>query len=234
MTLLLILIRWFKRRGKRFGIKQIITWLNRMRRMIIMSIIRIISNKNIVNTYLAAMYLAALYQTLNHYNWWLGVFDYFIMLLLYLKRVRFKHKSIESVDAENYSIWTPRKQAPLENPDEIIARKQNKKLTKKHIWICLPGGMQDVDPAMSALYFLDTFNGSKICLFNNPGISTSMINKPLISPTEPKYVIEYIRYLQDIHNYEVSLIGFSIGSVQALRTLHTINNNPDIYSLVFL
>ena len=197
-----------------------------MRKVIVKSIQQIIFKRKISSLKVIA-YLSALYQALTHYNWWLGFYDTLIMIIFYLYRTPCYKKNIKSLDGESYTVWTPKKQRALENNNEIIDGKQAI-IHKKHIWICCPGGMGDIDPAMTALYKLKVFKGSKICMFNNPGICTKMINEPLTSPTEPQYLIQYIQYLQNIHNYEVSLIGFSVGSVQALRTLHIINNNQDI------
>merc|ERR1712129_229936 len=115
-----------------------------------------------------------------------------------------------------YTIWTPDGQNSLYNKDQNVKR--------EHVWICAPGGMESIDPAMTALYERGMFNGSKICFFNNPGISNKINTKPLPSPTNTKYLIQFIDTLQTKHNLDVSLIGFSIGCVQALRTLHYLNN----------
>lgn len=225
--LLFVLVRLAKKPIKWTNIKRIIFLIKMMKTLIVTNIKKIMFRRKVLSLKLMA-YLSALYQLLTHYNWWSGFFDSLILILLHHKRIRFKKESIESADGENYCIWTPKKQTCL-YPDNDINKD---KINKKHIWICLPGGMEAIDPAMSALYSFDTFSNSKICMFNNPGISNNMISKPLTSPTETKYVIEYIQYLQNKCNYDVSLIGFSIGSVQALRTLHAINNNQDMYSLV--
>eukprot|EP00485_Elphidium_margaritaceum_P004463 CAMPEP_0202699498 /NCGR_PEP_ID=MMETSP1385-20130828/12731_1 /ASSEMBLY_ACC=CAM_ASM_000861 /TAXON_ID=933848 /ORGANISM="Elphidium margaritaceum" /LENGTH=314 /DNA_ID=CAMNT_0049356463 /DNA_START=342 /DNA_END=1286 /DNA_ORIENTATION=+ len=123
-----------------------------------------------------------------------------------------------SSDGERYAVYTPKTQSSLYLHNSGVNKK------KQHMWVCLPGGMQTTDPAMTALHSYGAFKGSKVCIFTNPGIGTKMNRQPLISPTEPKYVMEFIRQIQAEYNYDVSLIGFSIGTVQALRTLHTANN----------
>jgi len=174
-----------------------------------------------------AAYFSAVYQLLTHYNWWSGFFDSFIMILWHHRPLSFSKEMIKASDGETYAIWTPKTQTSLYHDAAIMKHHQSK---RPHIWICLPGGMESIDPAMTALHSFDTFKGSKICMFNNPGISTNMVNTPLVSPTEPKYLIDYIRYLQNVYNYDVSLIGFSIGTVHALRAVHTICNHPEKYN----
>eukprot|EP01084_Bolivina_argentea_P286067 490672_1 len=160
-----------------------------------------------------------IHQIKNHRKWWSGILDSSKLALFYFKtyhQIKFKKRIFAATDNEKYCIWIP----PIVQPKS------------QHIWICLPGGMYDIDPAMVALYSNNTFKQSKLVCFNNPGISTKMVSKPLISPTHPQYLIEYIIKLKQ-QGYKVSLIGFSIGTVLAIRTLHTINNT-DMYKQIIL
>ena len=160
-------------------------------------------------------FLSFLYQFLVHRRWWSGVIDTGVVVIRHLRPSAFCRQVLQASDGEEYCIWTPRRQPRIFSSSH-----------KTHIWNCLPGGMESIEPGFLGMIAGGVFAASRVCIFNNPGISTRMRHKVLPSPTETRYVIEYIRALQREHDgCRVSLIGFSIGSVQALRTLHTVCND---------
>ena len=166
-------------------------------------------------------FLSCVYQYFFHQKWWSGFLDSLRLFIFHAhqRRKSYVKQSITASDGEQYTIWTPKTQKCLYDPT-----------SRQHIWICAPGGMESIDLGMTALHRQNIFKQSKICMFNNPGISNKLKKIPLPSPTNTQYLIEYIQYLQTKHNLDVSLIGFSIGSVQVLRTLHTLSNT-DKYSM---
>ena len=159
------------------------------------------------------------YQYIYHRRYWSGFWDSWRVIVQYRRPWKFQKQIYTASDSEEYAVWTQKHTKKR----KIITPTNH----KEHIWICLPAGMERVDVAFSALIAKQAFKGSKVCMFNNPGISTEMqSDNPLPSPTETKYVIEYIERIQREQGLRVSLIGFSIGCVQALRVLHQIQNDP--------
>eukprot|EP01083_Nonionella_stella_P017922 50164_1 len=167
-------------------------------------------------------------QFRKHRIFYSGIIDTSKLALFYLKtfrQIKFRKTVIRSKDTEKYSIWSPAAQTAWTSSASYMRIPKVTTLPQcQHIWVCLPGGMLNVDPAMVALFEDDVFEGSELVCFNNPGVSTEMASKPLISPTEPKYLIEYLEDLSD-QGYKMSLIGFSVGTVWALRTLHALKND---------
>ena len=162
--------------------------------------------------------LSFLYQFVVHRRWWSGVLDTFSVVVRHLRPCHYRREVFEASDGEQYCVWSPKGQ-----PRTITEQ-------KTHLWLCLPGGMESFDPCFAGMVSEGAFAGSRVCIFNNPGISTRMRHKVLPSPTETRYVIECIRALQRKHSasaLQISLIGFSIGSVQALRTVHTLCNDRE-------
>ena len=162
--------------------------------------------------------ISIVYQLVRYRRYWSGFWDSWRVILQYLRPTKFQKQIHIASDSEEYVVWT-RKQ--ITRNSDIVATNQ-----KPHLWICLPSGMQSKDFSFDALIANQAFKGSEVCVFNNPGIATRMYNNPLPSPTETKYIIEYIERIQREEGYRVSLIGFSIGSVRALRVLHQIQNDP--------
>jgi len=165
------------------------------------------------------------YRYLTHRRFWTGFWDSVQCLIRFHRPYKFRKQTYTASDGEIYSVWTPK---PQTSSCAVHDTSSSGSYRGQHLWICLPGGMEAIDPAFSALISKQTFKGSKVCQFNNPGIATRMRSKPLPSPTETMYIIEYIRRIQRDKEYRVSLIGFSIGSVQALRTLHDIESDPTL------
>ena len=200
--------------------KQILLLILKLKRMIFEIIKNIIIERK-MKTLQTLTFLSCVYQYFFHRKWWSGFLDSLRLFIFHAhqRRKSYVQQSITASDGEQYTIWTPKKQKCLYDPT-----------SRQHIWICAPGGMESIDLGMTALHRLNIFKQSKICMFNNPGISNKLKKIPLPSPTSTQYLIEYIQYLQTKHNLDVSLIGFSIGSVQVLRTLHTLSNT-DKYSM---
>lgn len=89
---------------------------------------------------------------------------------------------------------------------------------QRHLWVVLPGGMCNaaagyVDDAVAS----GVFAGSDYCAFHNPGIESRVVNR--VSPpglTEVSYLEEFIASMKKRGYGEVSLIGFSAGSMLAM------------------
>ena len=150
------------------------------------------------------------YQYVRHGRFWSGVWDTVRTIVQYRRAIMFQKQIYTAADSEEYVVWTPKHKAQRE-----VGNNQTNQ--KHHVWICLPGGMEAIDFGFSALLSKKIFEGSDVSMFNNPGIKTKLKSRPLPSPTETEYLIEYIERIQTEQECRVSLIGFSIGSIQALR-----------------
>eukprot|EP01083_Nonionella_stella_P030529 83670_1 len=86
--------------------------------------------------------------------------------------------------------------------------------------------MMDIDTATVALYLDDVFHGSELVCFNNPGISTRMVSKPLVTPTEPDLVLEGLNSSANYWMFRFD-IGLSFKLYTVLRGSGTWNMIKD-------
>ncbi len=118
-------------------------------------------------------------------------------------------------DGEIGIVWWPlgAEEEELEVEQEAGAARRH-----RHLWVVLPGGMCNA----AAGYMDDAtasgmFAGSDYCAFHNPGIESRVVNR--VSPpglTEVSYLEEFIASMKERGYAEVSLIGFSAGSMLAI------------------
>eukprot|EP01043_Picozoa_sp_COSAG02_P005139 COSAG02_NODE_138_length_34440_cov_16.694368_2_plen_248_part_00 len=116
-------------------------------------------------------------------------------------------------DGEIGIVWWP-----LRGDEEPPAKTGVHDRRHRHLWVVLPGGMCNaaagyVDDATASGMFAD----SDYCAFHNPGIESRVIRR--VSPpglTEVSYLEEFIASMKQRGYTEVSLIGFSAGSMLAI------------------
>lgn len=127
--------------------------------------------------------------------------------------VRHAVEEFPCADGEIGIVWWP-----LGGDEEVLEETGVQGRRHRHLWVVLPGGMCNaaagyVDDATASGVFAD----SDYCAFHNPGIESRVINR--VSPpglTEVSYLEEFIASMKQRGYTEVSLIGFSAGSMLAI------------------
>lgn len=155
---------------------------------------------------------------IRHRRFTHGVYQTLSSLLLYWFRRRFlssntasaiadikaKQEIVQHPDGEESIVWW--------SPATIPAT------TSKHLFVVLPGGMKSGDASYvwEAIIDVNLFEHHPFVIFHNPGINNLCKQRSPSGLTEVLYLEHFIDLLR-YRGFKVSLVGFSAGSMLAIK-----------------